>query len=300
MRQVGVRRIAIAAVLLTAATPATPVRPTGTPAIGPQQPPCVPALETLPGAVTRIYADPAGRPLRIHLFLPPDIGHPRPAILFFFGGGWSNGNVGQFQDQAKALRDRGYVAAIADYRVFCRDRTSPVEAVADAQAAFHWLRAQAGTFGIDPARIVLSGGSAGGHLAAMAAIREPVASRPAALVLFNPVVNLTLPAIRTSVRLDDAGSRALSPAMLRVDRLPPTILFHGSDDRIVPVASARAWCDAIRAKGGDCRFEEYPGHGHGFFNQRRVIVAGAPVPYDDTMRKTIAFLAPITREDRHR
>ncbi|HET9511860.1 MAG TPA: alpha/beta hydrolase [Sphingomonas sp.] len=274
--------LGLAAFLTQANSPAKPPAPS--------QPVCAPPNPSLPGAKTEIYAERSGRPLRIHIFTPASEAKDRPAALFFFGGGWSNGNAGQFQDQAKALRDLGFVAAVADYRVFCRDRTTPTDAVDDAQAAYRWIRSHAATLGIDPRRIVIGGGSAGGHLAAMTAIRESTASRPAALILFNPVVDLTLSAIRKSVRLDDATARSLSPALLPATSLPPTIIFHGTEDKIVPIESVRHWCDAIRAKDGNCRFEEYSGFGHGFFNRRASEPTLATSAFADTLAKAAIFL----------
>ena len=65
----------------------------------------------------------------------------RPAIVFFFGGGWNSGTVEQFRPQAEHLAKRGMVAALADYRVRSRHKTSPFACVADGKAAVRWLRA---------------------------------------------------------------------------------------------------------------------------------------------------------------
>ena len=65
---------------------------------------------------------------------------PTPAIVFFFGGAWTNGIVGQFVPQAKHLAERGMVAIVADYRVFSRHATTAFEAIADAKSAIRWVR----------------------------------------------------------------------------------------------------------------------------------------------------------------
>src|SRR5262249_22791415 len=138
--------------------------------------------------------------LRLHIFNPQNRGTVTaiPAIVFFFGGGWTNGTVTQFIPQSKHLAQRGMIAIVADYRVFGRHKTSAFEAIADAKSAIRWVRAHATELGIDPNRIAAGGGSAGGHIALSAAVLDQfddmnedrrVSSKPNALVLFNPAVD---------------------------------------------------------------------------------------------------------------
>lgn len=84
---------------------------------------CPAVPDHLAGASTDIYKT-AGRPLRLFILRPARAQTPRPAILFFFGGGWRTGSVTAFQDQAEAFRRLGYVAVLAEYRVRCRDDTT--------------------------------------------------------------------------------------------------------------------------------------------------------------------------------
>src|SRR5581483_2338314 len=67
----------------------------------------------------------------------------RPAIVFFFGGGWTNGKVTQFEPQATYLAGRGMVTARADYRVKSRHNVTPDQCVEDAKSAVRWLRQNA-------------------------------------------------------------------------------------------------------------------------------------------------------------
>ena len=94
----------------------------------------------------------------------------RPAIVFFFGGGWTNGSVKQFETQATHLASRGMVAARADYRIKSKHGVTPKACVEDAKSAVRWLRQNAAKLGVDPDRIVAAGGSAGGHIAACTAL----------------------------------------------------------------------------------------------------------------------------------
>jgi len=136
-----------------------------TPAIAPQP-------ETVDGATAYAYKTVGETKLRLHVFKADGAkaGIPTPAIIFFFGGGFTQGSVTQFAPQAKHFAQRGMVAVVADYRVFGRHGTSPFEAMTDAKSAVRWVRAHSGELGVDPKRIAAAGGSSGGHIAASAAV----------------------------------------------------------------------------------------------------------------------------------
>ena len=207
----------------------------------------------------------------------------RPAMVFFFGGGWTNGTVGQFENQARYLASRGMVALRADYRVKSRQDVKPVACVADAKSAMRWVRANAAKLGIDPQRIAAGGGSAGGHLAAAVAtlpgLDDPADDRtvscvPEALVLFNPALVLaptegaTLEGFEAKVSPERFGCEpeAISPIHHVKAGLPPTIIFHGKADKTVPYASAELFTQRMTKAGNRCELVGFEGVGHGFFN----------------------------------
>ena len=213
--------------------------------------------------------------LRMYVFYPKDWKPTdrRAAIVFFFGGGWTGGSVEQFNPQAWYLAGRGMVAARADYRVRSRQHTTPVEAVRDALSAVRWLRAHAGKLGIDPNRICASGGSAGGHLAACTAVvrglDEPgedtkVSARPNLLVLYNPVLDTTTPAIARRIGSADKA-RQISPNANLTKDTPPSILYFGSKDHFLE--GGRAYMKKATALGLDATLYVAPGVAHGFFNR---------------------------------
>ena len=113
------------------------------------------------------------RPLQLDLYLHADRSThaARPLILWIHGGGWNRGDArasGAFADWPAVLAGlaaRGYVVASVDYRLSGEARF-PAQ-VQDVKAAIRFLRDKAGAYGIDPARVYLWGGSAGGHLAAL-------------------------------------------------------------------------------------------------------------------------------------
>ncbi|MEL7123055.1 MAG: alpha/beta hydrolase, partial [Bacteroidota bacterium] len=73
-----------------------------------------------------------------------------PAMVFFFGGGWSGRNLTQFEPHAKYFSQRGITCFIADYRVKKTNNTSPFESLKDAKSAIRFIRKNAAQFGIDP------------------------------------------------------------------------------------------------------------------------------------------------------
>lgn len=233
--------------------------------------------ETVPFKRT---VDSNGEPvtLDLHVFKPADWApaDERSAIVFFFGGGWMGGTPEQFHPQSRALAARGMVAICAEYRVFRRHGTPPQDCVRDAKSAMRFVRSHASELGIDPARIAAGGGSAGGHLAAATALVQgfdeagedtSVSCVPRALVLYNPVIDTTAP---DGYGVDRVGNdaRALSPLHnVRADQ-PPSLVFHGTNDRTVPVKLVRRFRDASRRVGATAELFEAEGLGHGFFNPR--------------------------------
>jgi acetyl esterase/lipase len=199
----------------------------------------------------------------------------RPAIVFFFGGGWTNGRITQFETQAEHLARRGMVAARADYRVKSRQNVTPDRCVEDAKSAVRWLRAGASKFGIDPDRIVSAGGSAGGHLAACTSLTEgleadgedhAVSSRPNALVLFNPVLRFEgVDTLMERIGNDAGLGKKLSPTLHVTKNTPPAILFYGADDRLLP--QGEEYVARARELGFRAEMFTAPGVGHGFFNR---------------------------------
>ena len=98
--------------------------------------------------------------LKLHVFEKDSKRKDRPAIVFFFGGGWNGGDPSQFYPHCRHLSELGFVAMSAEYRVKSRNKTTPFDAVADAKAAVRWVYRNAKAQGIDPKKIVASGGPA--------------------------------------------------------------------------------------------------------------------------------------------
>jgi len=250
-----------------------------------------PALD---GATTEVYKTVGNVRLQLHIFQSSSRskGDKHPAILFFFGGGWRMGTITQFQEHCKYFASRGIVGIAADYRVESRHGTTPLEAVADAKSAIRWVRFNAKRLGVDPKRIVASGGSAGGHIAACAGIVRgldeetenlKVSSVPNILILFNPVVD-------TGRFREWVGERwrEISPIHHVAEGMPPTIIFHGTKDEIVPFGDAVEFAETMKRFGNRCELVAFEGKGHGFFNYARDLKA-----YVETVTAADRFLASL-------
>ncbi len=216
--------------------------------------------------------------LKLHVYTPE--GHhtsdKRPAVIFFFGGGWNNGSPGQHYSQCAHLASRGMVAMSAEYRVKSRNQTTPKECVEDGKSAIRWVRAHAAELGIDPTRIAAGGASAGGHVAAAAGTVDSfdatsedlgVSSRPDALVLFNPVFD-NGPGGFGHSRVK-AYWQDISPIHNISESAPPSIVFLGTEDEYIGAEVAVRYKELMDQSGVRCDLHLYPGQAHGFFNPDR-------------------------------
>ncbi|MEQ8423031.1 MAG: alpha/beta hydrolase [Arenibacter algicola] len=215
--------------------------------------------------------------LFLEVHYPPNMESSRsyPAMVFFFGGGWVGGNRSQFLHQAQYFAKRGVVCFLADYRTSKINGTTPFESVKDAKSAIRFIRKNATKFKIDGTKLIASGGSAGGHLAAATALVEgyndpaddmSIDCIPNALVLFNPVVD-NGPGGYGYERIGEAY-KDFSPLHNIKKDAPSTILFLGTKDHLIPVVTAEYYKLVMEKVESRCDLKLYDGKGHGFFNYK--------------------------------
>jgi acetyl esterase/lipase len=215
--------------------------------------------------------------LKIHIFFPPN--HSKsdkcPAIVFFFGGGWNGGSPSQFYPHCDYFASRGMVAMSAEYRVKTRNGTSPRECVKDGKSAVRWIRLHADELGVDPRKLAAGGGSAGGHVAAATGTLSKfdeegegrsISCIPDAMVLFNPVFD-NGPEGYGYDRVKDYW-KEFSPLHNISESTPPTIVFLGTKDKLIPTTTAERYAELMTDKGRRCDLRFYKDQGHGFFNYR--------------------------------
>ncbi|MFI3292628.1 MAG: GDSL-type esterase/lipase family protein [Rikenellaceae bacterium] len=250
---------------------------------------------------TIVFKQTEQRELNIHIFYPNDQqkGKNRPVVISFFGGGWAGGNPNQFFDQSEYYASLGMVGISVEYRLIETDKTTPFESVMDAKSAVRWVRANKKMLGIDPNKIVTSGGSAGGHVAACTAIIEgveddsnlKVSSVPNAMILFNPVVNTTSEGYGANKLV--GRETELSPVHHVRPNLPPCLVMHGTQDTTVPFQNAVDFTASMVAQGNDCRLIPAFGENHGFFNSPEFRATSGSRNYKRTMREATIFLADL-------
>ena len=246
------------------------------------------------------YKSVYGIELKMDIFEPEGLRSTdhRPAIVFFFGGGWSGGSTKQFYQQARTMADQGMVAFSADYRVKSRNKTTPFECVKDGKSAIRWVRQHAAEFGIDPERIVASGGSAGGHVAACTGVIEgqeevgedtSISSVPNAMILFNPVLDTTEKGYGAK-NFKPEQQRDISPCHQVRKGIVPTALFHGTADKTVPFENAERFTKLMQEAGNECVLVPFEGRDHGFFNGSFFRKSNGDAEYEVTMPRSIEFL----------
>lgn len=224
------------------------------------------------------YKNTEKRTLELHVFKPKQMmkGKRRPAIVYFFGGGWSSGTPLQFYRECAWYASKGMVAVAADYRIASLDGTTPFESVEDAKDAIRWIRANAARWNVDPERIAAAGASAGGHLAAATGtLNEPGSSRgkpdykPNLLLLYYPVIDNS--ASGYGPETVKARYREISP-LHNIDRdTPPTLFILGTQDRLIPVKTAEDFRSRMKEQGVDCDLYLFEGAGHPIFYYSKVL-----------------------------
>lgn len=218
------------------------------------------------GAPGALGAEAADRP-KLTVYRAPLESATGAAVIVCPGGGYGRlASDHEGRQVAQWLNSLGVSAFVLQYRLGPRYRhPAPLN---DAQRAIRLVRARAGEWGIDPARVGILGFSAGGHLAATAATHfdegqaeasDPVerqGSRPDFAVLAYPVISLFDPPAHAASRRNLLGEPA-DPALVEqlsnerqvTSRTPPTFLFHTADDASVPVSNSLLFFEALQANG---------------------------------------------------
>lgn len=257
-----------------------------------------PNQKVLENTENYVFKETTNLDLKIYVFKPDawDASQENPAIVFYFGGGWNSRHITQFVAYAQYYASKGFVCFIPNYRVRSTDNSQAIDSVKDAQDAFAYVRKNVSKFGIDAERIAASGGSAGGHLAASLGTlndeKNKKSSKPNALILFNPVC--VVDPFRNPERMNFArlGVKGyeISPYHNVDKSVPPTIIYHGTKDRLVPYITAEMFHKKMLEVGNDCTLIPFEGRDHGFFNHGKHL---AESDYRKTLNYTDKFLSRI-------
>lgn len=233
--------------------------------------------------------------LMIDLTKPKDGEGPFPALVLIHGGGWIGGTRQSFQPLAEQAARRGYVAVTVTYRLTQPDPETKLgkhqfpEQLHDCKCAVRWLRSAAKKYDVDPDRIGVMGGSAGGHLSLLVGMVDEHAklegdgghadqsSRVDAVVnLFGPtelakayddvpqVHDLLIAFLGGPPAEKSENYKAASPVTYISEDDPPILTLHGDKDNIVLVSQAVLLDDAMKAAKADHELLILKDQGHGF------------------------------------
>ena len=218
-----------------------------------------------------------GVPLYLDAQIPEGPG-PFPAVIIVHGGGWVRGS--RSVDPAplfQPLERAGIAWFSIDYQLMT-DVLHFGSAVGDVRDAISFVKSNAAEYRIDPERIGLIGESAGGQLAAMAALDPRDGTRVKAVVaMYTPTDLVTLaresdlvpPQIRKYLQgspfeaLILGRLAQLSPVDNIKPDAPPFLLIHGTADRLVPFSQSTVMCERLKAAGVGCELFPVDGAGHG-------------------------------------
>ncbi|MDD2551642.1 MAG: alpha/beta hydrolase [Dysgonamonadaceae bacterium] len=199
------------------------------------------------------YKNVYGKSLQIDLYKPKNAGEPLPLLLFIHGGGWKSGKRSDYMVYLISFAEKGYMTGTVSYRLK-RDSIYPAS-VEDVSDAVEWVFKNGENFGYDPHRVALIGGSAGAHLSMLAAYgwrdsrsqMDSIANNnqiKAVVDIYGPV-DLTDDYAQTqplvtgfmghSYREKPELYKEASPITYLSKNAPPTLILHGTSDKLVPI-----------------------------------------------------------------
>jgi acetyl esterase/lipase len=243
-----------------------------------------------------VYKTIGDRKLELHIFEP--LGQKpsdhRTCFVAIHGGGWVGGQPSRFYPFAAHFAKLGCVGVSVQYRLVNKTTDSTVfDCVKDGRSAIRYLRQHADELGIDPQKIIVSGGSAGGHVAAATAlfegIDEPgddvkISCVPNALVLYFPVIDTSKEGYGNA----KCGERwqEISPLHRVKAGAPPTLILHGTADITTPFKGAKAFEEAMHKAGNRCELIAHEGGKHGYLLANLTL-------FNQAMQQTEAFLQSL-------
>lgn len=229
-----------------------------------------------------VYKHTDQRELKLDIYHLKNLEKTAPVLIFIHGGAWKKGDKSDYLVYLLDFARKGYVTATLSYR-FSQEAKFPA-AVEDVKCAVRWLRTHAAGYHIDPHKMAVIGGSAGGHLAMMigysADVKEfdkdcaadSVSSRVQVVVnLYGPTDLTTEFAIKQKSLLEFIGQpydsaaeiyRQASPLTYITGDDPPTLIFHGTIDDTVPVRQSDILKDALDKAGVANEYHRLKGWPH--------------------------------------
>lgn len=267
----------------TAAPVETLPASTSVPPVSPSAEPAVPEFDFAKLGTTEYdvtYCTMDGVELKMDIYYPEAVTGSRPAVMYVHGGGWASGSKadGAGVKDILALQQAGFLTVAIDYRLAPKYKFPAM--IEDVKCAVRFLRAHAEQLNIDPDRMGVYGGSAGGHLVNMLGVTDQSAgfdvgeyleysSRVQAVVdMFGPA-DLTVEFPGGYGRLGDTvfggfDAALASPVTYVTSDDPPFLILHGDKDELVPFAQSESFYARLQAAGVPSELVVVKNAGHGF------------------------------------
>jgi acetyl esterase/lipase len=271
-------------------------------AVPAQRPPAVPDSITFETGIE--YANPDGQHLQLDMARPKTGDGPFPAIICIHGGGFRAGKRESYDGLITRLAKKGYVAVTVSYRL--APKYPFPAAVYDCKAAVRWVRANAAKYKIDPDRVGVTGGSAGGHLALFLGVTANVpefeggGGNPGVSSKVCCVVDVYGPSDFTKSYGKSVDAAEVLPLFLggnletkrkeHVRASPlywvtpdaaPTLCVHGTDDKYVAHEQSVWVVEKLKASAVEAELLTLPGAGHGFKGKDAEAAEAALVAFFD-------------------
>ena len=224
------------------------------------------------------------------MFIPEDVEYKDGVILFIHGGGWHDGDKTIHHPDAEYFSDRGCICATMNYR-FVSEDLSVFNELDDITSALKAIKEKCTEYGFDIEKVILSGGSAGGHLSLLYAYtrHEESTVKPVASCVYCPPVALGEPDflmglsgefeewkfgilskccgfnVTKSTLSDDASQKALmriSPINYVGNNCIPTAVFYGKSDELIPERHIEMFLKKLAEKGVKYDSLLYENSGH--------------------------------------
>lgn len=237
------------------------------------------------------YKNINGKSLQLDIYRPYNILKPAPMLVFIHGGGWKGGSRADYLVYLLSFAKKGYITATVSYRLL---KDAPYPACAeDITDAVKWVMANGEKYGYDPKRVALIGGSAGGHLALLAAyqwksknaandsagLAEELPRIKAVVDIYGPV-DLTTnyarnhPLVTNFLGHSFSESPELfseaSPISYTDKNDPATLILHGTSDNLVPLSESISLKARLDSLGVPCVYRPVPGWPHAMDVDQRV------------------------------
>jgi len=225
------------------------------------------------------YAVEDGESLRLDLYLPENAKTAPALVVWIHGGGWKNGDKANVNPAILRLVGDGYSVASINYRL--KDLSIHPKNIHDCKGAVRWLRSKAETYGYDPSRIAVGGGSAGGHLALLLGMsfgntemEGTVGGNTNQSTAVKAIIDLYGPSeLTVMLEKNERLARShgfimeqlasASPLTYLSPNDPPVLILHGDSDKTVPVEQSQLLHERYQKAGLESELHIIEGAGHG-------------------------------------